>query len=379
MNLNNELMPHQKTGVEKLIRLKVGALFMEQGTGKTITTLEIARIRYESHKIDSVIWLCPCSAKGNIHAEIMRHCPSELRRIFTICGIETLSTSIRAISYLLALAESRKCFLVVDESLLIKNPKAYRTEHILKIADKCPYRIILNGTPVSRNEADLFSQFFLLDWRILGYKSYWSFSANHLEFDEYGKLRRVLNTDYLAAKIAPYTYQIKKNECISLPDKSYFSYGFALTQSQDSEYNYAADILLNQIDEWKPETIYRLFSGLQAIISGKRLTFNKRGNHFETSEMFDNPRDNPRMQKLLDIVPRNEKTIIFCRYESEISQVCDLLDNAVRFDGTIPVRKRDIALREFAASKQFLVANRTCAGFSLNLQFCHNIIYLSND
>lgn len=63
MKLKNELLPHQKEAVEKLIKLKVGALFMEQGTGKTITTLEIARRRYESGKIEAAIWLCPCSAK----------------------------------------------------------------------------------------------------------------------------------------------------------------------------------------------------------------------------------------------------------------------------------------------------------------------------
>ena len=41
MRLNNELMPHQQAGVEKLSHYKVGALFMEQGTGKTITALEL--------------------------------------------------------------------------------------------------------------------------------------------------------------------------------------------------------------------------------------------------------------------------------------------------------------------------------------------------
>ena len=71
MRLKNELLPHQKAAVNKLIKLKVGALFMEQGTGKTITTLEIARARLDNEKINSVIWLCPCSAKGNIKREII--------------------------------------------------------------------------------------------------------------------------------------------------------------------------------------------------------------------------------------------------------------------------------------------------------------------
>ena len=152
MKLKNELLPHQKAAVDKLIKLKVGALFMEQGTGKTITTLELARARLEAGKINSTIWLCPCSAKGNIKREIIKNCPDEMLDFFTICGIETLSSSIRALSYLLNLSKEKKCFLVVDESLLIKNPKAYRTENIIKIGENCKYKIILNGTPVSRNE-----------------------------------------------------------------------------------------------------------------------------------------------------------------------------------------------------------------------------------
>lgn len=379
MKLNNDLLPHQTAAVEKLIKLKVGALFMEQGTGKTITVLEVIRRRIESGKIESIIWLCPCSAKGNIKREIVKHCPDEMLKYFTICGIETLSSSNRAVSYLFNLSTSKKCFLIVDESLLIKNPRAYRTENILKIGKKCAYRMILNGTPVSRNEADLFSQFFLLDWRILGYRSYWGFAANHLEFDEYGKLHKVLNVDRLATKIAPYTYQVKKSDCIKLPEKGYDVYYFNLTANQDEEYDRVSKILMGQVDEWHSDTIYRLFSGLQAVISGKRLIFNVDASHFETIEMFGNPADNPRIKRLLDILPEDEKTIVFCRYESEIAQLCKMLPDAVRFDGKTSLKNRESALKEFSGRKKYIIANRNCAGYSLNLQFCRNIIYMSND
>lgn len=379
MKLNNELLPHQLAGVAKMERLKVGALFMEQGTGKTITTIELARRRYEAGKLDSIIWLCPCSAKGNIKREIIKQAPKEMLGLFTICGIETLSTSIRALSYLHTLTENKRCFIVVDESLLVKNPGAYRTKHITQIASKCIYRIILNGTPVSRNEADLFSQFYILDWRILGYRSYWSFSANHLEYDKYNQLRNVLNVDALAEKIAPYTYQLLKKDCLNLPDKVYDTAYFDLSPEQEEEYFFASDVLLSQIDEWKSETIYRLFSGLQAVISGKKLIFNKTYSHFDTVELFENPMDNPRIKKLLNILPEKEKVIIFCRYESEITQLLSLLPSAVRFDGIVSMKKREQALKSFSEDIQFLVANKNCAGFSLNLQFCHKIIYMSND
>lgn len=378
MKLKNELLPHQKEAVEKLIKLKVGALFMEQGTGKTITTLEIARRRYESGKIEAAIWLCPCSAKKNIKREILKQCPLELSRIFTICGIETLSTSVQANSYLMSLTHEKKCFLIVDESLLVKNPNAYRTENISRISENCPYKIILNGTPISQNEADLYAQFRILDWRILGYQSYWSFSENHLEVDDNGKVRNVLNTDYLIEKISPYTYQILKKDCLELPDKNYHTYGFFLTREQQEHYDNVANALMADLNEKKPETVYRLFSALQAITSGKKVIFEGR-EHFRTEEMFQDPMENPRIKALMAILPEHDKTIIYCRYESEISQLCDLLQDNARFDGKISMKERNKALAAFEREKKYLIANKNCAGFSLNLQFCHRIIYFSND
>ena len=380
MKLNHSLLPYQNDAVNKLIKLKIGALFMEQGTGKTITTLEIIRRRYEAGKINAAIWLCPCSAKKNIKNEIVRHCPPELIELFIICGIETLSSSIRANDYLLSVVEHKKCFLIIDESLLVKNPSAYRTVNIGRLSSKCTYKMILNGTPISRNEADLYAQFKLLDWRILGYRSYWSFAANHLEYDDYGKVRRVLNTEFLAEKISPYTFQVLKSDCLKLPGKHYHTYGFSLTPEQNLVYDHAANVLMEGLDERKPETIYRLFSGLQAIISGKKLIFES-VNHFRSIEMFENPEDNPRISALCDIISDfpEDKMIIYCRYESEISHLCKLLPRSVRFDGKVSMQERNNALEAFKGKKQYLIANKNCAGFSLNLQFCHRIIYLSND
>ena len=43
-----------------------------------------------------------------------------------------------------------------------------------------------------------------------------------------------------------------------------------------------------------------------------------------------------------------EKTIIFCRYKSEIQQLCSILPDSVRFDGKISIKSREKALKEFA-------------------------------
>lgn len=219
---------------------------MEQGTGKTITALELCRLRLEAGKISHILWLCPCSTKQNLKDELIKQAPREILERTTICGIETLSRSIHANSYLRLLTEREHCYLVVDESLLIKNPYAYRTQNIDYLSSHCDYKLILNGMPISKNQADLYAQFHILDWRILGYKTYWSFAANHIEFDPEipQKIIRCLNTDYLARKISPYTVQVTKKDCLVLPDKSYSVNYFSLTRKQNEHYNQVADVLL---------------------------------------------------------------------------------------------------------------------------------------
>jgi len=389
MKLKTELQEHQIKAVEKLQHIKVGALYMEMGTGKTRTAIELIYRRFKKGKIDKVLWLCPCSVKTTIKRELEKHIDGDLSN-FIIAGIESLSSSIRLNFELLRLVEKYRVMLIVDESNLVKNHRAKRTINITRLAEKCEYKLILNGTPISKNEKDLFSQWYILDWRILGYKSFWSFAANHLEYDDKipGKINSVLNVDYLVKKIAPYTYQVKKSECLDLPSKTYETVYYHLTQAQYMHYGYVADKLLFDLDELKPYTIYRLFSGLQNVIAGFKVTEIKDGEekHLITEPFFKDPKDNPRIQKLFDIIDGMEdKVIIFCKYTYEIEIITKLINEtygagkAVEFYGNLNQKKRQENLKKFENEAQFLVANKTCAGYGLNLQFCSYVIFYSND
>lgn len=357
---------------------------MEMGTGKTRTALELIVKRIIENKVNHVLWLCPCSVKENLKRDILKHLGYFDNRI-TICGIETLSSSIKTNVQLLKLVEEKNVYLVVDESNLVKNHLAKRTKNIIRLSEKCKYKLILNGTPISRNEKDLYSQWYILDYRILGYKSFWSFAANHLEFDERipGKVRSTLNTDYLVSKIAPYTYQVKKSECLDLPDKTYETQYYDLDMDQLIHYKDIMDELLFEVDEMEPHTIYRLFTGLQNIISGFKVTNNKK---LEKKPFFKNPRDNPRIELLLDLISKtDEKIIIFCKYTQEIKDIVKILnenygkDSALPFYGEIKQKQRQENIEKFSDKSRFLVANKVCAGYGLNLQFCSYVIYYSND
>ena len=384
MKLLTESYPHQIEAADKLAVVKVGALYMEMGTGKTRTALDLIQRRLLAAKIDKVIWFCPCSIKQDIQRNIMFHSDGT-DGLIEFFGLESVSQSTRIYAQILNVVQTHNVFLVVDESSMVKNYWALRTQRITAIAELCRYRLLLSGTPVSRTEADLFAQWYILDWRILGYKSFWSFSANHLEFDEYGKIRRTLNVDYLSDKIAPYSYSIKKDECLTLPPKKYQSEYFRLNYEQECHYEEIKETLLDNVDDFKPETIYRLFTALQLITSGRRI--NACFPALVSEPFFKHSQENPRVIKLLNTVEccRDKKIIVWCKYHHEIQEVVDALrarqtdKTILEYHGKLSIKARNSQLEEFSRDADILVANKSCGGYGLNLQYCHQVIYYSND
>lgn len=394
MKIDTQLLPHQRDAVEKLRKIKIGALYMEQGTGKTRTALELISKRLDKSKVDVALWLCPCSVKKNLKEDLSYYC-GEFPKEVIIRGIESLSSADILYMKLLELVKKYRVFLIVDESNLTKNKDAIRTQRIIELSQHCKYKLILNGTPISKNEADMFAQWYILDWRILGYQSFYSFSANHLEYKrvrlpsgreivDYNRIERVLNTDYLSEKIAPYTYQVKKSECLKLPEKRYIGEPFGLGEDQWEEYDIVKQIYLEHVDEIRPETIYKFFAALQHVVSGRRILTGPKS-RMETEPMVPDE-DNPRLWALRNLLEReikDEKALIFCKYKTEAASIGNLLTKIgisnVFFTGDISQKRRQENRKRFKNDVQCMISNKACGAYGLNLQFCRNIIFYSND
>ena len=379
MILKTSLYPWQQKAVEKLLPLRVGALFMEMGSGKSRVVLEMIKQRLDSGKAKHFLWLCPCSVKDALKDEIQKHCEGALIAVY---GIESLSSSSRLYDKLMKFVQAADTMLIVDESNLVKNITAIRTKRIIELSQYCKYRIILNGTPISRCEADLFAQWYILDWRILGYRSFWSFAANHLEYDDHHQVRRVLDVEGLTDKIAPYSYTVRKSDILRLPDKSYDRRAFSLTEAQMKHYRTMRDeFLMTLFDLQDDAAIYRTFTALQEITSGRRIISDVK-EAIRHKPFFSSPWENPKIQLLLNILEKR-KTIIWCKFQHEVDDIYTVLSKEYgrvqTFTGKMSQKSRTAALRHFRDDDLFLVANKTCAGYGLNLQFCDCAIYYSND
>lgn len=383
ISLKTSLFDYQVDCANKFKKLKVGALFMDMGTGKTRTMLEIIKDKFENGKIEKVVWLCPFSARKNIRKEIEKHV-DEGKEYFIISGIESLSTSVSLNSFLDEYTKKYKCILVVDESIKIKNHNALRSQHINLIARNCEYRFILNGTAISKDETDLFNQFYFLDWRILGYRSYYSFKNRYVK--ESVNIRKnayeVINVKEITDKISPYVFQAKKEDVLDLKSKRYIKQYFELSDSQLMNLEEFEFDFIERANELNITDIYLLLTGVKLITSGYKVAFKNK--KLVKQKMFDDAKDNPRIKSLLKCVT-DEKTIIFCNYIDELKDVSEVLskrygeDSVVKYYGSMTLTERHESIEKFADTASYFVAIKSCAGYSLNLQFCSNVIYYSND
>jgi len=398
MNLRTELLPHQIPAVEKVQPSRIGGLLVDMGLGKSRMSIELVDRR--KTKIDKVIWYCPCSLKETARQEILKHtdCTDTDVCVFGdrtnernvpdvlwyVIGIESMSSSARVVLTVNKLITTQT-MVILDESSYIKGHRSMRTLRITELSKRAQYRLILTGTPLSQGVVDLFSQMRFLSPKILGYESFYSFAANHLEYSEKypGMIVRAHNVEYLAAKIKPYIYQVTKEECLDLPAKLYETRYFRMTEEQRYWYEQAKEEiladLLDDADDSIP--IFRLFTALQGIVCG---FWNRRIHKGKYQRIeFEHERTSTLLETVCSI-PRDKKIIIWAKYQHDIRNIAEILknnfsDSAVSlYHGKLNEKQRNNEEKKFHTDARFFVGTPQCGGHGLTLNEARHVIFYNN-
>lgn len=287
-----ELTKDQQEAIDKLARLKVGALFMACGTGKTQAACALIETVPD---LDCVIWLCPCAVIENLKAELVR---CELRRDVHICGIESIGASDRIYLQELDFIKKHRCvFLVLDESIKIKNPRAKRTRRILSLAPHSSYRLILNGTPVTKNILDIYTQMTFLSPKILPVRGWYEFRDRYCKYTQHKKNGRVIktiitgyaNVDNLLSLIKPYVFSCNLELKVS---KRYHQLFWHLDYDEEEGYKDLKKRLFEDYIDYERDDV-NLLAILQKLQQSYSLARNK-------------------WRRLDETI--NEKSIVFCKY-----------------------------------------------------------------
>jgi len=403
-----DLLPYQADAVAKLLPSRVGALFMEMGTGKTRTAIELVKIRHR--KIDRVLWFCPVSLKETVRREIMKHtdCTAEDICVFRestnernvnpdtmwyVIGLESVSQSTKTALTTRHLV-TEDSFAIVDESTYIKGNRALRTQRLIAFCERCRYRMILTGTPMTQGVPDLFSQLYFLSPKILGYRSWYTFAKNHLEYHKTkkGMIVGAHNKELLAAKMAPYVFQVTKEECLHLPDKLYHYHYVSLSDAQREAYEYAKeDFLRNAFcgedGDVDSLCIFHLFTSLQSIVCGfwryNKNWWDLRRPKVMREECFKHNRIEGLLSSV-ERIPAEGKVIVWAKYRYCLEQIVEALserygsESVARFYGDIPVRERETELLHFRGHARFFVATQSCGGHGLTLNEANHVIFYAD-
>jgi len=336
------LLPQQYDAKAHLREWKVGALFMEPGTGKTRVACELVN---EVQDIDLVVWIGPLrtirTTDGipSVMDEVAKwggfRCEAVYYGVESIGGSDRIYLELRQ-----RVLAAKKPFVVVDESLKIKNADAKRTKRLLDIGELCEYKLILNGTPLSRNLLDLWSQMEFLSPKILNmsmakfkntFCRYTTITKRIGGWKTYSRefITGYENVDYLYSLIRHYVYECDLHLNIS---QNYSDWSYSITDEEREQYEWLKEqFLSDELLEFRNNNIFlEMTQKMQHCYSCSP-------DKFDTVDL------------ILERVPE-EETIIFCKY----------------IDSQEACRKRYPKAAVLSYQKE---------SFGLNLQQYHNTIY----
>jgi len=350
MSLNSD----HRAAFAKLSKLRAGALFMKMGTGKTKVACDLVRDKLAY--IDAVIWIAPaCLVNSEIYLDEIRKWGSDFFPITKFFSVEGISKSDAKYFKMRRLAESSRNYCVVDESIYIKNASALRTRRLMADCSLFDFRLILNGTPVTRSLLDLYSQMSFLSPKILNMTER-QFADKFLVYMRgagmgerpWAKWSKPANVEALAEIIRPYVFGSPFDYPCSVREHNIF---FALDCAERARYS-----------EYKERFLFgKRFVNFLAVAQKFQMAYT-----VGCKEKFS------RALSIVDeALARGEKVVVFVKYAVEARMLGDAL-GAVVYTGR---RKDDLA--EFFDTAGVLVCTYGVGSCGLNLQCANNVIFFS--
>jgi hypothetical protein len=419
---------HQRVCFERSRDMEGFGILFEMGAGKSKVVVDTSAYLHSHGKIEAVLLIAPngvhrkwlqedfpfsfpewAQYKGAVwqagNKDAMKDCedlfkPGSHLRVLCM-NVEGFSGK-SGIEMAKRFLDTFDCMMVIDESSRIKNPDAIRTKNILKLGFKAKYRRILTGTYISNSPFDAYSQFMFLDDTIFG-QSFYAFKAQYAEImDKNSPMVQAIqrksgsrfapmmiakdrdgkpmykNLPQLKALISPISMRVTKEQCLSLPPKIYEKRHFSMEKDQQRIYDQLRDKMKSELLDATLTILHKmtLMLRLQQVSSGYMP--NDDG---KLIQIFDDPKDNPRIKTLVDSLEDIEgSVIIWCRFVEEIRQLKEILGNdAVCYYGGVSQEGRLENLNLFrSGEKRFFIGNVATGGIGLNLTQATTVIYYSN-
>tara|TARA_R100001086_G_scaffold5692_2_gene3585 strand:+ start:3805 stop:5259 length:1455 start_codon:yes stop_codon:yes gene_type:complete len=410
----NEPYDHQRAYLQRFWRKPVAALFADMGTGKSFMVINNLSMLYDRGAINSALIIAPKGVYRNwVNLELPKHLPehilhrtalwlpaprkaekAKLESLWEVTedlkilvmNIEALSTP-KGVEYATRFVRSTNCFMAIDESTTIKTPTAKRAKNAVKVGKEARFKRIMTGSPVTRSPLDLFQQCDFLHPECLNSTSYYAFRARYAVMVEknmgshsFKKVVGYRKLDELKEKLDRFSYRIRKDQCLDLPEKVYIKREVPLTKEQEKAYSEMKTMALALLKDGMVTTVNALtqLMRLHQIVCG----------HVKLDDDRVVSVPSKRIEELLSVIEEaSDKVIIWANYRHDIDAIKLALQkeygmSAVgTYYGDTDDDERARVVKEFQdpeSELRFFVGNPRTGGYGLTLTAADTVVYYSN-
>jgi SNF2 family DNA or RNA helicase len=390
-------LPHQIEASRFLSEREWGALFDEQGLGKTKIVIDALSQLFSSHALEGAIVICRKSLLKNWEAEIAKH--SSLRSItlrgtpnqkglgfmwfahFYLINYDLVASEVERMQRFL---KARPMAVVLDESQRIKNPNSKATKAIHAIGPLARRRFIITGTPIANCPQDVWAQVYFLDaGSTLGvtlgeFHRRFHIQARphkHPAIDEEGlaELRRSL---------AGFSIRRTKDSVLELPEKTYQTHEVRLEERQRQLYDTLRDQLCLEITALSGEQVLDNAENiLKRILRLVQVASNP--GLFDASYSRLPAKFGLADELVEKIMAQGEKAIIWTSFVGNVRLLRRRYDHhgASMIFGEVPLddRARIVARFQSSPDLRILVANPAAAREGLTLTAANHAIYIDRN
>lgn len=399
---------HQRRAIEFANTTPNLALFWEMGTGKTATTINILRHRYQNaHSVMPTLILAPVVVLENWKEEFIAH--AQIDEKFIVIAKGTGSKKIKSIEEAIRsggqkiiitnyesmqnekivklLTHFKPKIMVCDESQRLKSHKSKRAKAIAKLSDLCRHKYLLSGTPVLNSPMDIFMQFRILDGGETFGSNFYVFQKKyfedknayvpHLKFPNwapkpgvYAEFNRLISRKSLRAL---------KKDCLDLPPLIKETINVELSPDQKRMYNELRNDFISFIEDETvvAQTALTKALRLQQVVSGFIKTDD--GN---IKRLDKSPRIKELQTLLADLTPTSKVIVWSCFKENykQIIEVCDAIGvKYAQLHGSIKDKQKEIKAFRKDSDTRVMIANPQAAGLGVNLIEAGYSIYYSKN
>jgi len=391
---------------------KRAMLIGDMGIGKSIAA--IMWCREHGVSLQSVLVICPASLIINwqreisgatsITAHVVGGTPARRKAALKEAGIHIVNYEWVVVKDKAGrpciredIVNLKKTVVICDESHKMKASNSQRSKAMAKAAQNFTHVLLMTGTPVSQGAEDYFSQFRIISESILG-PSFNAFKNRYCNMMQVqgaprgvSRITGYKNLEELQSIINPYTYTIRKADCLDLPDKSYQTIYVELTPELRKAYHEMKNCMVVELkaasgdakaEHVIAQNILTRMGKLSQITQGFIIHEDDDQTRHITQLCKTDP--NPKLAALEDLIDADHNpVIVVCKYTQDIANVKEMCskNNWVcgNIDGSVPMDYRQEVVDLFQAGKiRVLVGQVQTMGVGYNLTAASRMVFYSN-